>query len=122
MTHDQGAGALQSSSLHILQQVLREDDRALVCCATNLALAQDTRNCYVVMRVQLTMGDGMPPRLVPCHASAPEKVSPGKRLVANARGKFIYKAGRLLACVCEDTCDASRNMAAYRVDVVRVVF
>ena len=57
--------------------------------------------------------------MVQCHAIALE-ACPGKRLVANAQGEFIYTLGRLLAFARQDTYEASNNKVAYLADALRV--
>ena len=113
---------LQKGLCTAFAHVLREDDQRLLEQCTDIALTEDTRAGYEVVRARLTMGRGLPAGMSPPAAPGAEARPRGVQaaphsgghahgaatLINGGHGKHNFTAERLLTL---------RKLAAYETTV-----
>ena len=107
---------------------LFDQDRKLLRKCTDIALTMDARRSKLIVRMRLTMGNGLPEGLHPeaedddvggASPSAGGGAPHRSMAVASLFGKYIYVADRLLSFRKSGTYDNSEDMANHLVDSLR---
>ena len=113
--------------------VLREDDQRLLEQCTHIALTEDTRAGYEVVRARLTMGRGLPAGMSPPAAPGAEARPRGVQaaphsgghvhgsvtLINGCHGKHIFTVERLLTLRKQAAYETTVDKAAGIVDALR---
>ena len=100
--------------------VLREDGQRLLVQCTNIALTEDTRAGYEVVRARLTMGRGLPAGMSPQRLLERRPIPAGCRQRRTAEATFTAQSPSSMAArVSTSSLLTLRKLAAYATTVYK---
>ena len=107
--------------VHCAAEELWEQDHEMLHKCTDIALTMDGRKSRLIVRMRLTMGNGMPEGLHPeAEDASVGGTSPvGSMAVANVFGRYVHVADRLVSFRCPTPCDTTEELAGHLTNSLR---